>query len=220
MRKYITKKWFTLMEIIVVISIIGTLAFVLYPNLKNYILNSRVVNYQNTVAETINIINLYRNEVWEIWTGASLFCFSENEDTSCNSSNRHVGMSNFITKNNPKLHNKIKTFLDSWIYGPLLIYSYDSLSHRFWAEYDLQRNMNTTVWILTWYIADRAPWIPDWYWLYRWSWYDPISYWAIYSGVLMLPTELDKTCSPGNAYAGLSMWSGEYKVSYCYYLFE
>lgn len=50
----------------IVISIIGTLATVLYPQISNYILKARVVNYQNTAAEMIKMVNLYRNEVGEI----------------------------------------------------------------------------------------------------------------------------------------------------------
>ncbi len=218
------KKWFTLMEIMIVIAIIGTLAAVLYPQISNYILKARVVNYQNTAAEMIKMVNLYRNEVGEIDGPSTLYCFSELDDNIyCPTINRHTAMSDFITRNNPKLHEKTKTFFyNPDYYASLAIeYTYKSLFDKFGASVQIPgRDMSDPkkVGILTWMIFDRAPDVPDGYLLYLGTWFDDSTPGYTESGVVNLPLSLDKVCYPGLADGGFNVYWVQMTI--CYYLFE
>ena len=60
---HLSKKGFTLIEMMIVISIIGILATVLYPRVTRYFQRAKVVEYQAWASDYIKIANAYNNEV-------------------------------------------------------------------------------------------------------------------------------------------------------------
>jgi type IV pilus assembly protein PilA len=60
---HLSKKGFTLIELMIVMSIIGILASALYPSVTGYFQRAKVVEYQTWASDYIKIANTYNNEV-------------------------------------------------------------------------------------------------------------------------------------------------------------
>ena len=209
------KKGVTLIEMMIVMSIIGILASALYPQITAYVERSKILQYQTFAKEMIQQIHNYIAE-WNdisrpVPAGWDWFCFSEKSETWCDTTWRHIGMSDYITKNSPKLHREIERLFNHTNnpYDEALWYENLSLTQYGWWWYVFPgRDMTSTKFIPAFYWpVPSAPWAPVWVYV-------------IVSWGTGLGKEYDKLCTPWFATA---IWWGDATyapTTWCIYLFE
>lgn len=207
-------KWFTLIEMIIVMWVISILVTLSTPSIKEYLERSKVITYQRFASEMIREIQSYRSEVGEIsrWTPLSWdwFCFTQNPEVWCDTTYRHIWMSSYLLKNNPKLLKDIEI---------LFQHDTDPSSEDLWYE-----NLDLPFYQSTWWInfpgkdmtsTSRVPafvWrVPYAIWVEEW--------WYTRTGSNM-PKSADNICSPGIAWMAMSLPSFWFGAIDCIYLFE
>ncbi len=207
-------KWFTLIEMIIVMWVISILVTLSTPSIKEYLERPKVVTYQRFASEMIKEIQSYRSEVGEIsrWTPLSWdwFCFTQNLEIWCDTTYRHPGMSSYLLKNNPKLLEDIKTLFShvtdpSWEvlwYENLYLPDYQSW---WWINFP-GKDMTST---------KRVPafvWrVPYAIWIDEWMYYRTGS---------DMPKSADNICSPGIAWIAYSFYAYWFGAVDCVYFFE
>lgn len=204
-------KWFTLIELMIVIAIIWVLVTALYPQLGNYLDRANVVKYQSSVKEVIQTIHNYEAENWTLSTVGwwQLLC----EGTCSYWNPRQDELSDYITRNNPKLW----TTLTGLTFPPFSEYTvnYWTIDLATWSSYGRNsfpgKDMTSMKIIpaITWAIP-KAPGLTFWTWISL-------------SGNNM-PLSVTKRCSPGIAYYAENYYDwGEgstFNDTYCVYFFE
>lgn len=214
---FLKKSGFTLIEMIIVLSVIGILVTAFAPQVTQYLEKSKVTQYQSFAWEMIKTITSYRAELGEITRPVPAwwdwFCVSENIETWCDTTWRHEWLSDYITKNNPKLHRTIKTVFP---HGPnpdweVLWYENLNLVQFAWWGYVFPgRDMTSTktIWTWTWSVP-YAPGLAD-----------GDSYYLDWTKT-SLGKEFDKLCSPWLALESYrnDSWSVPRSTT-CMYFFE
>lgn len=199
---HVSKKAFTLIELMIVMSIIGILASALYPSVTGYFQRAKVVEYQTWASDYIKIANTYNNEVWSLeWpletaTGEYYYL---HEVASTYPSHWHQNFSQFILKNNPNFWNKLRKmrspsipsdywmpYIDSW---PL--YTWEWVYNIRFPGRDMTSNIK--VHAISWAILWIAPEVNVWdYFALSWS--------VSSNSNTNMSMEANKRCSPGIAW--------------------
>jgi prepilin-type N-terminal cleavage/methylation domain-containing protein len=60
---HVSKKGFTLIEMMIVIGIIGILTSALYPQINQYLERAKIVKYQAFAKDTIQVVKNYTTEI-------------------------------------------------------------------------------------------------------------------------------------------------------------
>lgn len=165
----VSKKGFTLIEMLIVMSIIGILATVAFPRVTGYFERARVVEYQNLASELIKTAKMYNNEVGYISnpgegpTGD--YAYTLCEIPWCDPWYELVDFSAYITKNNPSIWRKEAKLIDWWPWWRVI--SYQSVHLPTYQSYwytipgrDMTSNQKVgmIIWFLLWYSEDLSIW--------------------------------------------------------------
>lgn len=201
-----SRKGFTLIEMMIVISIIGILATALYPSVTWYLERAKIVQYQSLARETGQMIKNYISEVWAIDETTPSYNFCE---TTC--SLRHDGLSDYITRNAPHIWQDIDRLKFPPYINSLPIY-YSNIHfpqmNIWWyvfpnRDITSQKKVPALIWV--------TPWAPE---------VEPGQY--INISWTSLWTSADKRCSPWFAWSIENYYDGSdtYIDTYCMYFLE
>jgi prepilin-type N-terminal cleavage/methylation domain-containing protein len=210
---HLSKKGFTLIELMIVMSIIGILASALYPSVTGYFQRAKVVEYQTWWAEIVQLAKNYNKEIWALeWpfeTSAGEYYYAATGADIANPSRWHQGFSDYITKNNPSIWSKMDKLNPVW---------HSSINADSWTLYNWKlifgltfpwRDMTSSVksHSVSWYMWGIAP--------EMWDGESLFLSWSIDAN--NMPTSANKRCSPGIAW-GIENNPGLFYTQCIYFL--
>lgn len=222
------KRWFSLVEIIIVIFIIWILSAALFPSVSGYLRRADDIKTQELARGFIAMINQYVNDNWgfdPLYTlladDSEYYCYwLDNTECPALWSNFHQWLDNFF-RSSPEwqtLLEKREQYRDKL----LQFFPWISTEDSIWGLY---RENNLYLWSI-WYILPgedmtdtrKRLWM---YWVVdgKGSYY-PSTDWEWGITWVSLSPEADKRCAPGFAVAyavDVALWI---KATWCYYRFE